>query len=73
MHSKAEAVNVVGLAYGLKSQGHALGVTMLTSGADFGTPGQGIPGSLCPFNAGAAAHNSHSFRQGFHYQLTLAS
>ena len=39
-----------------KPLGESLGVAVFTSRADLGTPAQGVPCRVCPFNFGMVAH-----------------
>jgi hypothetical protein len=56
VQSEFEAVPVVSLTHESEPLTHRFGVTMRTTGTDFGASRQGIPRRIGPFNR-SAGHN----------------
>jgi len=56
MQGQLEPVGVVGLAHGMQTLRHTLGIAMLAARADLGAARQGIPGGFGPLDARFGSH-----------------
>jgi hypothetical protein len=48
MNGQGEASTVTGLADGFEAAGHAFGIAVGATGADFGATGDGVPSGFSP-------------------------
>ena len=65
-----EPVSVIDIAHGLKAQSHALGITVLTTGADLSATCYRVPGGFSPFDLTQSSHSLIRF-QSLRQQISL--
>ena len=62
LQCRQETAGVVGLAHGLQSRGHALGVAVLAARTDLGAARHGVPRGFGPFDGRLGRHLIHPSR-----------